>query len=192
MTRPSRNIDIKLIELGKKKIAQDGIANLSIRSICIESGINLGMFFYYFKSKENFIKILLQSYAENLYAFWFKESEGAGNSLEKLKKALQLSVKLFKEKRGVIEIIFKDVNFHDEFYMDIFKGIYKDWYAFYCGMIDKCKECSYIDKNIDTGKVVAILCGSVMQYAKHCEIYDYDNFYGEIKELIDFIIEKIK
>ena len=192
MPRPSQNIDAKLIELGKKQMMQNGIANLSIRAICIESKINLGMFFYHFKSKENFIKILLKNYHEDVRNHWFKESEGITNSLDRLKSALRMSARFVKEQRGAFETIFKDMNFSDKVFMESFKEMHASGWNFYSKLITDCQNDSYIDKNTEVEKIFSILTGSVISYAKHCEIHNYENYYVKVDEMIDYLIEKLK
>ncbi|MDR2425933.1 MAG: TetR/AcrR family transcriptional regulator [Endomicrobium sp.] len=195
MVRPSQNLNKKLIELGKEKIISYGIANLSIRQICLDGKINLGMFYYYFKSKENFIKAILRSLNNDLAAIWIVQSEKLSSSVEKLKKVLLINVKMIREKHGMIETLIKDTNIFDKFYVEIGKEMYSSWIKFYSNLINECKNDGYLDKNIDTDILIAIITGAVHSYAKKYNFCDYDDektYYADIEKMIDFIMEKFK
>jgi AcrR family transcriptional regulator len=192
MSRPSHNIDVKLIGLGKKCMVSRGIANISIRAICTESGINLGMFYYYFKSKENYIRILLKSLGNDLQAYWLRESANISSPIERLKKILQINVKLCKEHRGSFETIVKDIDFQDAFYMQIWEEIHQNWENFYNTIIEDCKRKSCLSKTIDNDKLMAILVGGTMHYAKGCLGKSDAQYYKKVNEIIDLLIEKFK
>ncbi|MDR1940774.1 MAG: TetR/AcrR family transcriptional regulator [Endomicrobium sp.] len=192
MSRPSKNIDVRLIELGTKRMFQCGIAHLSIRSICIDAQINLGMFYYYFKSKENFIKVLFQKFSEDLTSRWYKECADISSSIEKLKKAINMTARMMKEQRGTIEALFKDFDFSNQTYMSILKEIHSVWESFYINLIDECKRDSYINSEIESEKALSILFGSVKEYAKLCEMKNSQDYYERVNELIEFLIEKLK
>ena len=194
MARPSQNIDKKLIKLGKKKLMEHGISNISIRSICMESGINLGMFHYYFKSKENFIKELFRSLSEELVASLLAEAAKLSTSEEKLKKILYMSARMMKEKRGLVETIMKDTNIFDKIYREIGKDFHDKWFNVYSVLIEECKKDGYIDKNIETDMIIPVLTGAVHFYAHNCEYSEYgdEKYYENVYKMIDFVIEKIK
>lgn len=61
MARPSQNLDRKLTRLGRQHLAQRGSARFSVRELCAEAGVNLGMFHYHFRTKGAFIGGLLES-----------------------------------------------------------------------------------------------------------------------------------
>ncbi|AKL98094.1 TetR/AcrR family transcriptional regulator [Endomicrobium proavitum] len=193
MSRPSQNIDKKLIAIGKKRMIEQGIAKLSIRSICIESKVNLGMFYYYFKTKENYIKILLETLTNDLHAYWIKESEGLSSAPEKLKRVLYLNAKMMKEKRGAFETIVKDVDFSNDFYKNIAKGLHKQFGEFFLNLIKDCKQEGYLDKNISNEILTAVIIGGVMMYSKHCvNICDDNAIYAKMEEMINLLFEKFK
>jgi AcrR family transcriptional regulator len=194
MARPSQNLDQKLLELGKEKIVTQGIANLSVRQICLDAGINLGMFYYYFKTKENYIKAIFKSLSDDMTESWTAETQKLSTSEQKLKKALFMNAKMMKEHRGMIEIIIKDTNIFDKMYIEIGRGLYDRLMKFYTELMDECKNDGYLDKNIDTDILISSIAGSVHNYAKHCEFNDYseEEYYNRITNMIDFIIGKFK
>jgi Transcriptional regulator len=194
MARPSQNLDKKMIELGKEKLVTQGLSNLSVRQICLDAGINLGMFYYYFKSKENYIKSLFKSLNDDLKASWLIELEKLSTSVEKLKKVLFLNAKMFKDHRGMIETIMKDTDIFDKMYRDIGKELHDAWLKFYGDLINECKNDGYLSKDVENDKLISILTGSVHAHAKICENngYDTDKYYASIKDVIDLIVRKFK
>lgn len=190
MARPSQNIDKKLLEIGKKRLMSQGISGISIRSMCMESGINLGMFHYYFKSKENYIRILFKSMIDDLNAYWVKESAGLTTYKEKLKKVLFLNAKIMKEERGTMETIIRSIDIFDEFYVQLRKEMHKRFNDFHNEIIDGCKEEGYLQREVDNDKYIAIFSGSVIHYGENCieeeaEQY-YDKLWQFIEDLADF------
>ncbi len=195
MARPSQHIDQKLIAAGKKKLIENGLSGISIRSICLESGINLGMFHYYFRSKENFIKILFQGLSDDLQSYWIKESAGLSTSREKLEKVLFMSAKMMKEKKRVFETILKDIDFCDEFYIQLGKDIQRKWGIFYYNLVEDCKKEGFLDKNVDGHVLVAVIAGGMSHYAKGR--IDHGNesneeYYAALKEVFNMLMEKFK
>ena len=192
MPRPSRNIDAKLISLGKKKMLELGVANFSVRHLCMESGINLGMFCYYFKTKENFIRIVLQSLSDDLQVYWYRETAGIANPVEKLKKVLNVNVRLFREQRGAFQTLFKDLDLTNKVYVKLFNDIHRTWIDFYTGLIEECKKMSFLDKNIENEKYAAIFFGSMLTYSRVCEVQDAKTFYEKSAEVIDLLVSRFQ
>lgn len=68
MVRPSQNIDQLLLEAGLALLPLTGCAGLSVRRLTEHAGVNLGMFHYHFKTKENFIKAVLQHSYDKMFS----------------------------------------------------------------------------------------------------------------------------
>lgn len=66
--RPSRNLDQALLQAGRELFAAAGCAGLSVREVAQKAGVNLGMFHYHFKTREAFLRALLQSVYEEMYS----------------------------------------------------------------------------------------------------------------------------
>jgi AcrR family transcriptional regulator len=50
--------------------AQSGIAGLSVRKVAERAGVNLGMFHYHFRTKDAFVRALLQRLYDDMFASW--------------------------------------------------------------------------------------------------------------------------
>ncbi|MCL2335411.1 MAG: TetR/AcrR family transcriptional regulator, partial [Endomicrobia bacterium] len=194
MSRPSQNIDKKLIELGKKKTIESGIAGLSIRSICIDSGINLGMFYYHFKTKENFIKIVFKSLNEDHMRYLEQQIAGAATPVEKLKICFMKNAKMMVEKRGMFESLLRDVGF-EEFFKELMLEIREMWKNFFYSIIDECKKDGSLDSSVDTGLLLDVFTGTInsrlrnLAFGKERAAASID---AEIEKTIDFLMERFK
>ena len=68
MARPSRNIDRALLAAGRDLLPLTGCRNLSVRQVTERAGVNLGMFHYHFRTRENFVRAVLQEMYEEMFA----------------------------------------------------------------------------------------------------------------------------
>jgi AcrR family transcriptional regulator len=90
MPRPSQNIDQRLIAAGLELLPETGCRGLSARRLAEHAGVNLGMFHYHFKSKEIFIRTLLDQVYEQMFAMLIIKAAGSQSPLENLRNALQV------------------------------------------------------------------------------------------------------
>lgn len=68
MPRPSRNLDRALIAAGRELLPEVGCAGLTIRQVADAAGVNIGMFHYHFKTREAFLRAVMQSAYEEMFA----------------------------------------------------------------------------------------------------------------------------
>jgi AcrR family transcriptional regulator len=68
MPRPSRNLDHALLAAGRQLFPDRGCAALSVREVADAAGVNLGMFHYHFKSRDAFLRALMQQAYEEMFA----------------------------------------------------------------------------------------------------------------------------
>ncbi len=68
MARPSRNVDRLLLAAGRDLFPETGAARLSVRKVAAHAGVNLGMFHYHFRTKELFVRQLLQELYDEMFA----------------------------------------------------------------------------------------------------------------------------
>ncbi|MDD2772168.1 MAG: TetR/AcrR family transcriptional regulator [Elusimicrobiales bacterium] len=109
MARPSSGSDLRLVTAGKKLALKRGLTGLNVREICREAEVNLGMFYYYFRSKREFEQRLLKEmYAEFMRDFRLGV-ENAGEPRERLKTALLTIGKFARDNRQILAALIKDV-----------------------------------------------------------------------------------
>jgi AcrR family transcriptional regulator len=88
MSRPSQNIDDQLIASGIALLPDTGCAGLSVRKLVEHAGVNLGMFHYHFKNKDNFIRVVLQRLYEAMFSDLQLHAEGDGDAIASLRAAV--------------------------------------------------------------------------------------------------------
>ena len=85
MNRPSQHIDARLLASGMALLPETGCAGLSVRKLVEHAGVNLGMFHYHFKNKDNFLRVLLQHMYEDMFTtltLSVQPSQGGARNLE--------------------------------------------------------------------------------------------------------------
>jgi len=87
--RPSRNVDALLLKAGRELYPDTGAAGLSVRKVADRAGVNLGMFHYHFRSKEAFVRQLLQSIYDEMFAS-LELAASAGPPRDALRAALNV------------------------------------------------------------------------------------------------------
>ncbi|MBN1595246.1 TetR/AcrR family transcriptional regulator [candidate division FCPU426 bacterium] len=109
MTRPSRNLDQKLISAALALLPSTGYSGLSMRAVAKKANVNLGMFHYYFKNKDEFVKRVAEEFYDKLYRnFTLGAAEGE-TAREQLRNAIAALVKFGKENRKLLLALIKDV-----------------------------------------------------------------------------------
>jgi AcrR family transcriptional regulator len=68
MPRPSRHLDRALLAAGRELLPVHGLSGLTIRQVCEAAGVNIGMFHYHFRTRETFLKALLQGAYEEMFS----------------------------------------------------------------------------------------------------------------------------
>ncbi len=116
MPRPSRNLDRALLAAGRELFASRGCAGLAIREVVDAAGVNLGMFHYHFKTREAFLRALLQSVYEEMYsqlaAAGTEAADGKG-ALDRLRAALRFMGRFVRANRPVLARVLADALCHE-------------------------------------------------------------------------------
>ncbi|MDQ3261334.1 MAG: TetR/AcrR family transcriptional regulator, partial [Pseudomonadota bacterium] len=102
MTRPSRNIDQLLIYAARELLPEIGARDLSIRRLTERAGVNLGMFHYHFKTRENFLSIVLQGMYEEMFSRLTFQAHADRPSLENLRAAVNVLGSFVRDNRHLL------------------------------------------------------------------------------------------
>lgn len=114
--RPSRNLDRALLAAGRELFATRGCAGLSIREVAEAAGVNLGMFHYHFKTREAYLRALLQSVYEEMYsqlAVTGAAAAGASGARERLRAALRFMGRFVRANRPMLARVLADALCHE-------------------------------------------------------------------------------
>lgn len=102
MSRPSQNIDDLLIASGIALLPETGCAGLSVRKLVEHAGVNLGMFHYHFKNKDNFIKVVLQRLYENMFADLQLQADAGPDAIASLRAAVTVLAGFARQHRAML------------------------------------------------------------------------------------------
>lgn len=106
--RPSRNLDLALLAAGRALLARRGCAGLSVREVAEAAGVNLGMFHYHFRSREAYLRALLQSMYEEMFAGLTFEVDTGKGAREDLRAALRFLGRFLRDNRPVLSRVLAD------------------------------------------------------------------------------------
>jgi len=67
MPRPSRSFDRALLASGRALFPRMGCAGLSVRAVAEHCGANPAMFHYHFRTKDKFLRTLLQQMYDEMF-----------------------------------------------------------------------------------------------------------------------------
>jgi len=107
MPRPSRNVDALLLAAGHDLYADAGAAGLSVRRITDKAGVNLGMFHYHFRTKEQFVRRLLQAMYDEMFAN-LELAAAAGSPRDALGAALNVLGRFGRENGRLLRRLVAD------------------------------------------------------------------------------------
>jgi AcrR family transcriptional regulator len=108
MTRPSRQTDQRLIEAAQQLMQRSGLSRLNLRQVAAKAGVNLGMFHYHFKGKEQFIRAVLEHTYQQFFEKFSLRVDGKTQPLEKLRQALLAMAQFSRDNRQVVLSLMQD------------------------------------------------------------------------------------
>ena len=108
MPRPSRNLDRALLAAGRALLPQRGCAGLSVREVAEAAGVNLGMFHYHFKTRDAYLRELLQSMYEEMFSELTVTRDDAWGPVENLRAALRFLGRFLRANRPMLARVLAD------------------------------------------------------------------------------------
>lgn len=122
MSRPTRNTDRLLLDAARRMVAEKGLSSLTLRGVARRAGVNLGMFHYHFKSKDEFVRRVLQQTYEDFFQRLSLESGGPGDAKTRLRRALTVVARFGRENRRLIMMLLGEVLQGNKACMDFAKA----------------------------------------------------------------------
>jgi len=161
MTRPSRNHDQMLIETAKKLLPKVGVSGMSLKMVADEAGVNLGMFHYYFKSKANFIRKVLESLSEDMHQGGNAEISQEKKSIDRLRASLTSFGKMFRDQKKFVITMYRDLlNQEPEIAEFMIRNAEKRM-QFLFPLIEECKEDGYVNKDLSYFQISSFCMAAV-------------------------------
>jgi AcrR family transcriptional regulator len=156
MARPASGSDLKLKTAGRRLLLEKGITGLNVREVCRQSGVNTGMFHYYFGSREEFLhEVLKEMYAEFMVHFKAGVSS-AGTPRARLKSALVEVGRFALGMRKAMPMFFADMLHGKKEAFSFFQGNFTEHIRYIAALAEECRPESRV-KGRSTPFVVGAL-----------------------------------
>lgn len=108
MARPSQHTDQLLLKAARSLLEETGCSGLNIRHVADKAKVNLGMFHYHFKTKEEFCRQLLQGVYEDFFKEFSLESGSHDTAVANLRAALILFGRFVRDNRRLAFVLIRD------------------------------------------------------------------------------------
>jgi AcrR family transcriptional regulator len=106
--RPSRNLDQALLAAGRALFPERGCGAMSVREVADAAGVNLGMFHYHFKSRDAFLRALMQQTYEEMFARLSLEVARGVDPVVNLRSALRAIARFVRDNRPFLARVLAD------------------------------------------------------------------------------------
>ncbi len=121
MARHSSHLDEKMVQVGLKLIEKKGSKALTVREICRTANVNLGLFVYYFKNKDNYLKCLFEIVHNRLMDFVSKGMDNQMTPLEKMKHFYKKTAEYAYQNKNLLRMFFVESAMEKDLYATYFK-----------------------------------------------------------------------
>ncbi|MBM4256144.1 MAG: TetR/AcrR family transcriptional regulator [Deltaproteobacteria bacterium] len=121
MTRPSRNIDQVLIATARELLPETGCRGFSIRQLTDRAGVNLGMFHYHFKKREEFLAHVLHEVYQEMFATLTFQAHADRPPVEHLRAALTVLGHFARDNRQLMRRLMADAMSDDPTAVEFFR-----------------------------------------------------------------------
>ena len=109
MGRSPTGSDVKMLKAGAALAKAKGLNGFTVRQVCAKSKVNLGMFHYYFSTKENFDMVVLETIYSKMIEN-IKINVSPSVSAKENVRAILINIQEFvKENRGLLSSLGGDV-----------------------------------------------------------------------------------
>ena len=108
MPRPLRHLDRALLAGGRELLPVHGCAGLTIRLVAEAAGVNIGMFHYHFRTREAFLRAVMQSAYEEMFARLTLGIAKEATATANLRAALRALGRFVQDNRALIARILAD------------------------------------------------------------------------------------
>jgi AcrR family transcriptional regulator len=109
--KPSQTYE-RLLQAGLELLDEKGFEGLKVRQVAEKAGVNLGMFHYHFKTKDEFTRQVLKHMYDKFFADFSLETTGDGDPVERLRRALMSLGRFIRENRTLVLGMLEDA-MHD-------------------------------------------------------------------------------
>ncbi|MGE0357091.1 MAG: TetR/AcrR family transcriptional regulator [Burkholderiales bacterium] len=108
MPRPSRHLDRALLAAGRELLPVHGCSGLTIRQVAEAAGVNIGMFHYHFRTREIFLRAVMQAAYEEMFSQLTLGGGREAGFAARLRASLRVLGRFLQSNRGLVGRILAD------------------------------------------------------------------------------------
>lgn len=149
-----------MLQAGRDLFPRAGCAGLSVRAVAEQAGANLGMFHYHFKTKENFLRTLLQQVYEEMFAGLSDAAAHEGPAIERLRAALNRAAGLMLTHRKVFARVWMDATSGEPVATEFLQANVPRHLALLFGLVQQAQQEGAL-RPLPPIQCIAMLMGSV-------------------------------
>jgi AcrR family transcriptional regulator len=140
MSRPSAHLDRKLVSAARAMLPRTGLSGLCVREVARRAGVNAGMFHYHFKTKDVFVRRVLQECYEDFLQSFREAAEGPGGPRARLRRVLVSFGRFARDNRVMYTLMLRELlNASPEMY-DFAKANFPRHASMVLSLIDDCRR----------------------------------------------------
>lgn len=160
MGRPSRNVDTQLLAAGRELYPATGASRLSVRKVAERAGVNLGMFHYHFGNKDAFVRALLQSLYEEMFAELQTATAAVPDPLNGLRSALRVIARFARDHRVLLRRLMMDAAAGEAPAVDFVRTNFPRHFGIVIGLIAAGQQAGRV-KPVPLAQAVTFVAGAV-------------------------------
>ena len=108
MPRPSRHLDRALLAAGRELLPVHGLSGLTIRQVAEAADVNIGMFHYHFRTREAYLRAVLQGAYEEMFSRLAFGAVGEAGPAISLRAALRVIGRFVLSNRALLARVLAD------------------------------------------------------------------------------------
>ena len=121
MPRPSRHLDRALVAAGRELLPVHGCSGLTIRQVSEAAGVNAGMFHYHFRTREAFLRAVMQNAYEEMFSRLTLGIAKEATATANLRTAFRVLGRFLLDNRALMARILADALAGDEIAREFLK-----------------------------------------------------------------------
>jgi AcrR family transcriptional regulator len=114
LTRRGSERREQIVEAAFRLFADQGYHGTAVGDICDELGVGKGVFYWYFKSKDDLFRELLRTCLQRLRRAQYQALEETEGAVARLEQGIRASIRFYREEPGYLAVI-RTAARYDEF-----------------------------------------------------------------------------
>lgn len=146
MTRKPSQTYERLLQAGLELLDEKGFEGLKVRQVAEKAGVNLGMFHYHFKTKDEFTRQVLNHMYERFFLDLSLETTGDGDPLDRLRRALMSLGRFIRENRRLMLGLLQDAMHDNQVVVQFVKENFPRHILVLVDLVKQCQNKGLLEK----------------------------------------------